>query len=153
MATIYRGVLVYIFLIITVRAMARRPGGQFTPFEYVLIFLIGGISIQAVVADDRSLINAFVGIATIAMMHVLFSFLKQHFPRFGRIIDGTPVIVREGGEWHKGRMAHHGLQEEDVLAAARAQGLESETQIKYAVLERNGQISVIEDRGKGGEES
>jgi uncharacterized membrane protein YcaP (DUF421 family) len=105
--------------------------------------LIGGITIQAVVADDRSLINAFVGVATIAMTHVLFTFLKQYFPGFGRIIDGTPVVVREDGELHKGRMAHHGIQEEDVMAAARAQGLESEQQIKYAVLERNGQINII----------
>jgi uncharacterized membrane protein YcaP (DUF421 family) len=143
METIYRAILAYIFLIVTVRAIARRPGGQFTPFEYVLVFLIGGISIQAVVADDRSLINAFVGVATIAMMHVLFTFLKQHFPRFGRIIDGTPVIVHESGEWQKKRMAHHGIQEEDVLAAARSQGLESEQAIKYAVLERNGGINII----------
>lgn len=113
--------------------------------ENVLIFLIGGISIQAVVADDRSLTNAFVGVSTIAMVHALITFLKQHLPRFGRIIDGTPVIVREGGEWQKKRMVHHGLQEEDVLAAARGEGLESEQQIRYAVLERSGEISVIEE--------
>jgi uncharacterized membrane protein YcaP (DUF421 family) len=148
METIYRAILVYCFLIVTVRAIARRPGGQFTPFEYVLIFVIGGISIQAVVADDRSVINAFVGVSTIAMMHVLFTFLKQYFPGFGRIIDGTPVVVREDGEWHKGRMVHHGIQEEDVLAAARAQGVESEQEIKYAVLERNGQINIIRAGGK-----
>jgi uncharacterized membrane protein YcaP (DUF421 family) len=149
METIYRAILVYCFLIVTVRAISRRPGGQFTPFEYVLIFIIGGISIQAVVADDRSLVNAFVGVATIAMMHVLFTLLKQYFPRFGRIIDGTPVILHEGGEWQKKRMVHHGLQEEDVLAAARAHGLESEEGIKYAVLERNGQINIIPKSDKG----
>jgi uncharacterized membrane protein YcaP (DUF421 family) len=82
------------------------------------------------------------------MMHVLFTFLKQYFPGFGRIIDGTPAIVREGGEWHRGRMIHHGIQEEDVLAAARSHGLESEQQIKYAVIERNGQINIIRDSEK-----
>jgi uncharacterized membrane protein YcaP (DUF421 family) len=148
MGTISRAILAYCFLIITVRAMARRPGGQFTPFEYVLIFLIGGISIQAVVADDRSLTNAFIGVSTIAMVHALITFLKQHFPQFGRIVDGTPVIVREGGEWQKNRLMHHGLQVEDVLAAARGQGLESEQQIKYAVVERSGEISVIEKSDK-----
>jgi uncharacterized membrane protein YcaP (DUF421 family) len=148
MATIYRAVLAYIILIVTIRAMARRPGGQLTPFELVLIFLIGGISIQAIVADDRSLTNAFVAVATIAMMHAMITFLNQHFPKIGRIIDGTPVIVREGGEWNWKRMVHHGIQEEDVLAAARGQGLENEAQIKYAVLERNGEINVIEESGK-----
>lgn len=113
-----------------------------------MIFLIGGIFIQAVVADDRSLINVFVAVATIAMMHALITILKQRFPRFGRIIDGTPVIVREGGEWNGKRMVHHGIQEEDVLAAARGQGLENEAQIKYAILEGNGEINVIEESGE-----
>ena len=115
-----------------------------TPFELVLIFLFGGMSIQAVVADDRSLINAFAGVAAIAMMHVVVSSLKQQFPSFGRLVDGTPVLVFENGNWNRKRMRAHGVHESDIMAAARGRGLEREEQIKYAVIERNGQISVIE---------
>jgi uncharacterized membrane protein YcaP (DUF421 family) len=142
-STILRAILAYAFLIVTVRAMARRPGGQLTPFEFVLIFFIGGLGIQAVVADDRSLTNAFVAIGTIGMTHALLTCLKQKFPSFGRIVDGTPVVIRENNDYHWGRMAHHGLQEEDILAAAREQGLSNERQIRYAVLERNGHITIV----------
>jgi uncharacterized membrane protein YcaP (DUF421 family) len=144
MASVLRAILAYWFLVLTVRAIARRPGAQMTPFEFVLIFFIGGISIQAVVADDRSITNAFCDVAAIAMMHVLVTKLKQRFPTFGRIVDGTPVLVFENGQWNRDRMRHHGIQEEDVMAAARGQGLQRQDQIKYAVVERNGEISIIE---------
>jgi uncharacterized membrane protein YcaP (DUF421 family) len=143
MGTIVRAALAYWALIIVVRAIGRRPGGQMTPFEFVLIFFIGGISIQAVVADDRSLTNAFTAVATVALMHVLVTTLKLRFPAFGRVVDGTPVLIFENGEWHRERMRHHGVEEADVMAAARAHGLEREEQIKYAVIERKGDISII----------
>jgi uncharacterized membrane protein YcaP (DUF421 family) len=143
MGTIVRAVLAYWALIIVVRAIGRRPGGQMTPFEFVLIFFIGGLSIQAVVADDRSLTNAVTAVATVALMHVVVTALKQRFPKFGTVVDGTPVLIFENGEWHRKRMMHHGVQEADVMAAARAQGLEREDQIKYAVIERKGDISII----------
>jgi uncharacterized membrane protein YcaP (DUF421 family) len=143
MASILRAVFAYFFLLLTVRAIARRPGAQMTPFEFVLIFFIGGISIQAVVADDRSLTNAFCDVTTVAMMHVLVTKLKQRFPTFGRIVDGTPVLIFEKGHWNRDRMRHHGVEEQDVMAAARGSGLEREEQIKYAVIERNGEISIV----------
>jgi uncharacterized membrane protein YcaP (DUF421 family) len=144
MGTVLRAIVAYWFLVVVIRALPRRPGGQMTPFELVLIFLFGGMSIQAVVADDRSLINAFAGVAAIAMMHVVVSTLKQRFPSFGRLVDGTPVLVFENGDWNRKRMKDHGVQESDIMAAARGRGLEREEQIKYAVVERNGEISVIE---------
>lgn len=144
MLSIIRAIVAYFMLLITVRAIGRRPGGQMTPFEFVLIFFIGGISIQAVVADDHSLTNASLSVGTVAMMHVLVTYLKEKFPRFGIVVDGSPVLVFENGKWHDDRMRHHGLQTTDVLTAARAKGIEREEQIKYAVLERNGEISIIQ---------
>lgn len=144
MATILRAIGEYWLLVIVVRAIGRRPGGQLTPFEFVLVFFIGGISIQAVVADDRSLINALLAVSAVAMMHVLVSTLKQRYPSFGKLIDGTPVVILEKGHWHSQRMTHHGVQEADVMAAARMRGVPTEEKIKYAIIERNGQISIIE---------
>lgn len=143
MATILRAIAAYFFLLLTVRAISRRPGGQMTPFEFVLIFLIGGMSIQAVVADDRSLVNAFCAVATIGLTHSMVNYLKQRFPAVGRVVDGTPVVLMERGQWRRKQMHRHGIQEEDVLAASRSVGVEREEQIKYAVLERNGRISII----------
>lgn len=58
-------------------------------------------------------------------------------------VNGTPVLIFEKGEWRRKRMMHHCIQEADVMAAARAQDLEGEDQIKYAVIERKGDISIV----------
>ncbi len=72
-----------------------------TPFEFILLFLLGGIGIQAVLGADRSFTNAILGLM-IRSHDVLVATLKQRFEALGKVIDGTPVVVYENGEWHEG---------------------------------------------------
>jgi uncharacterized membrane protein YcaP (DUF421 family) len=140
--TVFRAIAAYWFLLFMVRIIGRRRA-QMTPFELILLFLIGGMSIQAVVSDDRSMTNGFIAIASVAMMHVLVAWLKQKFPAFGRIVDGTPIVIIEQGEWLRDRMHRLRIQEQDVMTSARAQGLTELRQIRYAIVERSGDISII----------
>ena len=73
MDTIIRATVVYWVLLIVLRMIGRRTASQLSPFEMLVLFLLGGMSIQAVVADDRSLVNAIAGIFAIAVNHVLVS--------------------------------------------------------------------------------
>ena len=57
MSTIVHAILGYFFLLLTVRILSRRPGAQLTLFEFVLVFLIGGVIILATVGDDGSVTN------------------------------------------------------------------------------------------------
>jgi uncharacterized membrane protein YcaP (DUF421 family) len=114
-----------------------------TPFELILMFLMGGLSIQAVVADDRSLINAFLGVATIGLMHVVVAWAKQKSVLFRKLVDGTPIVIVEQGHWHKDRMHRMRLQDQDVMASARGKGLERAEQIDYAIVERNGEVTIF----------
>jgi uncharacterized membrane protein YcaP (DUF421 family) len=114
-----------------------------TPFEFIMIFLLGGMAIQMVVTDDRSLVNALLGIATVALNQTLVSTLKQRSENFGRFADGTPVVILEHGKWHEDRMHHLRVQAQDVMTAARQQGIETLDQVKTAAVERNGAISVF----------
>jgi len=141
--TIVYAAIGYIFLLLSVRVLSRRPGGQMTLYEFVIVFLIGGIIILATVGKDRSVTNCATAIITVGLMHWSFSWLKTHFPRFGAIIDGTPVVILENGVWRNEMM--HGLRidREDVMAAARSKGIESIFKVKYAVVERTGGISII----------
>ena len=72
MAAAIRAVVGYLFLVFMVRIVGRRPGKQMNPFEFVLIFFIGGLALTFVVADDRSFTNAVVQILTIALSHYVF---------------------------------------------------------------------------------
>lgn len=143
MAAFFRAAFGYAFLVLIVRVAGRRPGKQMTPFEFVMIFFIGGLTLTFVVADDRSLVNAFVQIVTVALMHYSLVWLRHRSPGLSRIIDGTPLVLLENGEWRKETMMKMRLQDDDVMALARDQGLKSLEDVKYAVLERNGEISII----------
>ena len=144
MATIVHAAIGYIFLLLTVRILSRRPGGQMTLYEFVIVFLIGGIIILATVGQDRSVTNCTIAIITVGFMHWVVSWLKAHYPAFGAVVDGTPVVLIENGAWRNETMHGMRIDKEDVMAAARSKGIESIFKVKYAVLERTGGISIIE---------
>lgn len=150
MYTIVHAILGYCFLLLIVRVLSRRPGGQLTLFEFVIVFLMGGIIILSTVGDDRSETNCTCAIITIAMMHQLVSWLKGRFPRFGSIVDGTPLVLLKDGAWQDEVMRGMRIDAEDVMAAARGAGLKSLTQIRYAILERNGGISILPQKDESG---
>ena len=143
MYTLLHAVLGYFFLVLVVRLLARRPGAQMTPFEFVLIFLMGGVIILATAGDDHSLTNCFGGVIAICLMHRLLAKMKQRWPRLGVIVDGTPIVLLNNGQWQAQSMQGLRVSDMDVIAAARTKGIKSFDQIKYAVLERNGGISII----------
>ena len=143
MHTLVNAVCGYFFLVLIVRILGRRPGAQMTPFEFVLVFLIGGVIILATVDDDRSLTNCFGAVIAICLMHRLTAAGKQRFPKFGALVDGTPVVLLRNGEWQRSVLSAHHMDDVDVMAAARTKGVISLDGIKYAVLERNGSISII----------
>jgi uncharacterized membrane protein YcaP (DUF421 family) len=87
-----------------VRIAGRRPGKQMTPFEFVLVFFIGGVTLTPTVGDDRSLTNALCLIATIALMHNFVAWAKHRRPTFGRIVDRTPLVLLEKQKRHSETM-------------------------------------------------
>ena len=143
MSTLVHAIFGYFFLLLIVRILARRPGAQMTPFEFVLIFLMGGVIILSTAGDDRSITNCYGGVIVICMMHRLVNRVKQRSPRWGAIIDGTPVVLLKDDRWQSYSMNQTRVDDADVMASARTKGIKSLDQIKYAVLERNGAITVI----------
>jgi uncharacterized membrane protein YcaP (DUF421 family) len=148
MGAVFRAIFGYCFLVLMVRVVGRRPGKQLTPFEFVLIFFMGGVTLTPMIGDDRSLTNALLTIATIALTHFVLSWLKQVSPAFGRVIDGTPLMLLQKGRWQTEIMNKMAIQDNDVMATARDEGIKSLEEIDYAVLERNGEISIIPSEGE-----
>jgi uncharacterized membrane protein YcaP (DUF421 family) len=87
--------------------------------------------------------NCYGGVIVICMMHRFMGWLKQRSPRIGAIIDGTPVLLLKDERWQSASMDQTRVDDNDVMAAARGKGIKTLAQIKYAVLERNGAITVI----------
>lgn len=143
MDAILHAIFGYFFLLLTVRVLVRRPGGQMTPFEFVIVFLVGGVAILSTVGNDRSVTNCTCAIIAVGMMHRLVSQVRARYPRLGQWIDGLPMVLLKDGQWQMEAMAGLRVEPDDVMAAARAKGLTSLDEIKYAVVERTGGISVI----------
>lgn len=144
MNTVLRAAAAYWVLLFAVRLIGRRTVSQMAPFDLIVLFLFGGTTITAVLAGDRSLVGAASAVFTIGLMHVIVSWLKERSDWFGRIIDGTPVVIYEQGHWHSKRMRSLRVQRQDVMAAARQRGIERLEQVRYAVVERDGKVSVVQ---------
>jgi uncharacterized membrane protein YcaP (DUF421 family) len=143
MGSIGRAVVAYVILLLLIRVTSRRAASPATPFELIMIFLVGGTIIQAVVGDDRSLTNAVTVVLTIGWMHRTFAMLKTRFPRFGRVVDGAPLLVVDEGRWYEDRLKQNQLSHADLLAFARQRGMRRGGEIRDAVYERNGSMSIF----------
>ncbi|WP_263383563.1 DUF421 domain-containing protein [Granulicella arctica] len=139
-----RAILFYVFLVLVVRIVGRRPGKQITPFEFVLVFFMGGLALTAMVGDDASLTNAFIQVLTVALAHFLIAIARTKSSWLARLLDGTPLILLENGMWRSNTLSKMRIQDDDVMAQARDQGISTLDKIEIAILERNGQISIIE---------
>ena len=126
-----------------VRVVGRRPGKQMAPFDYVLIFFIGGLTLTGMVGDDRSLTNAVVQIITVACCHFVLILLRRRFKRFALFLDGTPLVLFGRNKWYDETITNMSFSHDDVLAAIRGNGQQRPDQISWAVLERSGAINII----------
>jgi uncharacterized membrane protein YcaP (DUF421 family) len=144
MDSVLRAAAIYIILLVIFRISGKRSLAQITTFDFVLLLVIGEATQQALLGDDFSLTNAFMVIVTLVGMDIGLSLLKQHSQVLEQWMDDVPLVIVDDGRPLKERMDKARIDEMDILTAARElQGLERMDQIKYAVLERSGGISVI----------
>ncbi|HET9088443.1 MAG TPA: YetF domain-containing protein [Acidobacteriaceae bacterium] len=143
MAAVIRAVFGYCLLVFIVRVVGRRPGKQMTPFEFVLIFFIGGLALTAMVGEEVSFTNALCQIITVALVHYCMVWMRSKSSRIARLFDGTPLVLLEKGQWRSTTMKKMRVYDDDVMAAARAKKFMRLGEIEYAVLERNGEISIL----------
>ena len=144
MESVIRGLMVYFFLLLMFRISGKRTLTENTNFDLVLLLIISETTQQAMVDSDHSVTNAFLLIVTLVGASVVLSVLKQRFPRVERWIEGTALVIMENGKLHRDRMDKVRVDEADILESARKlQGLERLDQIKYAIVERDGEITIV----------
>jgi uncharacterized membrane protein YcaP (DUF421 family) len=144
MDSIIRAAVVYVVLLVLFRIAGKRSLAEVTNFDLVLLLIISEATQQAMLDNDNSMTNALLLVITLIGMNVLFSVLARRFEGFGRLIEDVPLVIVQHGNPLKDRMAKERVTEDEVMEAARElQGLERLEQIKYAILERDGHITVI----------
>ncbi|AHL34141.1 membrane protein [Pseudomonas brassicacearum] len=144
MDSVLRAAAIYLALLVLFKIAGRRSLAEITTFDFVLLMIIGEATQQALLGDDFSLTNALMVIVTLIAIDVGLSLLKQRSKWVSQLIDGGPTVIVEHGRILRSRLRHARLTEEDIMEAARSsQGIETLEQIKFAIIERNGKISVI----------
>jgi uncharacterized membrane protein YcaP (DUF421 family) len=143
METVLRAIAGYFILLLVVRVLKRRAGSQMTLFEFVLIFLMGGVIILSTVGMDRSVTNCTCAVIAVALLHRSVAWAKSKSSTIGAVIDGTPLLLIKKGEWQDDVLRKMRIRKEYLAAAARARGISSVDEIDYAILERNGGISIM----------
>ncbi|MBI5668022.1 MAG: DUF421 domain-containing protein [Chloroflexi bacterium] len=144
MESVLRGIAIYVIIMIIFRFSGKRSLAQITTFDFVLLLIISETTQQALVGEDFSITSATTLIVTLMGLDIGLSLLKQRSKRIEKLVDSVPLIIVENGKPLKDRMEKARVDEEDVLTAARElRGLERMEQVKYAVLERSGGISIV----------
>lgn len=150
MDAVLRAVVMYAILMLIFRVTGKRTLAQITTFDFVLLLIVGEATQQALLGNDFSITVAVIVIVTLLLMDVGIDLLQQLFPRLERVLDDVPLVLVEQGEVIERHLQKSRISRGDILEAARdKQGLERMDQIKYAVLERTGSISIIPKEGAG----
>lgn len=147
METVTRTAGTYLILLVLFRLTGKRSLSETSTFDFVLLLVISEATQQALVGQDDSLTTALVVIATFLSIDIGLSLLKRRSKAFEWVIESVPVLVLADGEPLRERMARERIDEDDILHQARSHGLERLDQIRYAILEPSGGISIIPKSG------
>ena len=139
-----RTAIIYIFLSIVMKLTGKRQLGELEVEELISTFLISEIAVFPIDDPDIPVLNAIIPIILIVSFEILLSFIKNKSSRLKRVIDGRAIYII-----YKGRLLEHVLREnrisiEELLCAARQNGIGNISDIRYAIIEPNGKISVLD---------
>jgi uncharacterized membrane protein YcaP (DUF421 family) len=138
-----RSILVYVAVFLGLRLMGKREIGQMTVFDLVVILLIANAVQNAMVGPDSSLQGGILAALVLLIVNRGVRLLGLRGPRWGRLLEGTPTVLVEDGEFIEAHLHKEGLDRGEVEMAIREHGLDSVTAVKLAVLETDGSISIV----------
>ena len=139
-----RAVAIDLILLVVFKIAGRRALLQMTSFDLILLLIISEATQQALLGNDFSVTGAMLTIVTLVVIDMLFGVLKKYIHGAESVLDGSPVILVSHGELQNDKLKKVDVSCDDILVSARQNhGITELKEIKYAILERNGHISII----------
>ena len=144
MNPVIRAVIVLCLLWVVFRIGGRRTLAEITTFDFILLLIVGDAAQQALIGDDFSITTAALVIVTLVLVDLAVGRLSIRVPGVRRFIDSVPVIVVDHGKPLDAVLRKEGMDLDEVMAAAREKhGLATLDDIKFAIVERHGGISIV----------
>lgn len=140
---VVRATLVYVVVLVGLRVAGKREVGQFTPFDLVLVLLIANAVQNAMVGADTSLLGGVIAAVTLLVVNFIVGRFTEKSPAARRLILGQPRILIHEGVVQRSALEREGITEDELLGAIREHGLQDIPEVRLAVLEVDGSISVV----------
>ena len=138
-----RTLILYGLVVLVMRLMGKRQIGQLQPFEFVVAIMIADLASVPMQNRDLPLSTGIIPILTLLVVQVSLAFLNLRSPKMRRVICGSPSILIENGHLRRQELARLRINTDDLLEQLRAKNYANLEDVEYAILETNGQLSVI----------
>src|SRR2546423_10834794 len=143
MDLVIRALVISLVVYAVTRAVGKRELSTLEPFDLILLVVIGDLVQQGVTQSDYSVTGAITVICTVALVSVGLSVLNFRVPRLRGVLEGEPIVLVEDGRLLERNMRRERITREDIEASARKQQVISIGDVRWAVLETTGEISII----------
>jgi uncharacterized membrane protein YcaP (DUF421 family) len=143
MDLVLRATVVFCFVFLVTRVVGKRELSTLEPFDLILLVVIGDLVQQGVTQSDYSITGAITVISTMALLTVVLSFVNFRFRRLRPLLEGEPVVLVEDGNVIERNMRRERITREELEAEGRLQQVAGIEDMRWAVLETAGQISII----------
>jgi len=147
-----RATVIFVALYLLVRLMGKRELAQMTPFELIVLVVIGDLIQQGVTQNDFSLTGAIIAISTIAFLAMAMSWAAYLWPRAERLLEGEPRVIVRDGEILEHNLRRNRLTRSEIETEMRLAGIGHLEDVAWAILEPRGKISFIQRADDGDEE-
>jgi uncharacterized membrane protein YcaP (DUF421 family) len=143
MDIVLRAIVLYAFIVFVMRVIGRRELSSMTPFDLVLLIILGDAIQQGLTQDDYSVTGAVLAVATIAALQVFTSYLSFRSKRARTVLEGHPIVVVDHGRLVQQNLKRERMTEDEVAEEMRQQQIASLDEVEWAIIEANGSISFI----------
>lgn len=140
--TAARAVAVYAVMLAVIRLSGKRTIGGFSAFDFLVALMLGEV-VDEIIYGSVSMTQGFLGIGVIALLHYGNSWLTYWDHGFAHLLEGSPTVVLDKGQLHYPGMRAERMNEKDVLSELRLHGIDDLREVKVAIIEYNGDLSVI----------
>lgn len=140
---IARGAIIYGSVFVLLRLLGKRSIGQLTPFDFALLLIISNAVQNSMNAGDNSVTAGLILAGTLVCLNLLVGKLIFHSRRAEKWVDGGPVLLVHNGKTIPKALAAEEITPQDLQTALHREGVMNVADVRYAILEPNGQISIL----------
>jgi uncharacterized membrane protein YcaP (DUF421 family) len=140
---VVRSIVIYLVFLIALRIFGKRELGQFTPFDLVLMLLVANALQPAMTGPDNSVTGGIVIVVTLFFFDRFVGQVLFRAPRLRHVLVGEPVPIAENGRWIEYALRKEGIDPDDRAQIIRKHGYEDVSQIRLALLETDGSVSIF----------